>query len=190
MGEAAVARTVTTTEYLELERHAPEKHEYFRGEVFAMAGASPLHNLIVGNVITALNAALRDGPCRVFPSDLKIHVSSEHLFAYPDVSVVCGPLELLSGTSDVVLNPTVVVEVLSDSTERWDRGQKFAAYRKIESLTDFIFVSQRDPQLEHYARCPDGSWLLREADADGAVHLLSGTCSLRIRDVYLKAFET
>jgi Uma2 family endonuclease len=189
MGEAAETRVATADEYLSLDRAAAEKHEFYKGEIFAMAGASPTHNLIVGNIITALNPALRAGPCRVFPSDLKIHVAGEQLFAYPDVSVVCGPLELLSGTNDVVENPKVILEVLSDSTEKWDPGEKFASYRRIESLTDFVFVSQHDRRLEHYARQVDGSWVLRQAERGGAVHLLNGDCPLTVDDVYSKAFE-
>ena len=180
---------MTAAEYLAFEREAPAKHEYVAGEVFVMAGASLRHNAIVANLVTLVGQALRGGPCRVFPSDLKVHVASREIFTYPDVSVVCGEVAVYPGSSDVVTNPTVLFEVLSDSTERYDRGDKAEAYRTIPSLSEHVLLVQHRAHVEHYARQADGSWVLRESGAGGAITIASLSLTLEVDAVYQSVFE-
>jgi|CXWL01.1.fsa_nt_gi Uma2 family endonuclease len=178
---------MSPAEYLGWERAQPDKHQYLRGEVFAMAGGSPRHNLLGANVIAILHAALRGGPCRPFTSDQKIYLPAVGEFVYPDGTVVCGRVRLHDGTSDVIENPTVIVEVLSKSTEQHDRGDKWAGYREIPSLTDYVLVSQRVPRLEHFGREPDG-WKYRVVGAGGHVELTT-RCVLIVDELYEGAFE-
>ncbi len=180
---------MTAEEYLAFERASSRKHQYVAGEVFAMAGASPRHNAIVGELIVRVGQAVSGGPCRVFPSDLKIYVPSFDTFTYPDVSVVCGALELHPGTSDVVTNPKVLFEVLSDTTERHDRGDKAEGYRTIPSVADHLLFAQHRVHVEHFARQPDGSWLLREAGPGGRVTLASVPLVLDVDALYAGVFD-
>ncbi len=138
--EAAGRRTWTPAEYLAWERAAPDKHEFLGGEIFAMAGASFAHNKIVGNIVGELRDALRDRPCDVTPSDLRVKIPAVGLYTYPDAVVVCGEPQFEDDKLDTLLNPTVIVEVLSDSTEAYDRGKKFRYYRTIPSLRDYVLV--------------------------------------------------
>src|SRR5687768_4159928 len=124
--------SISVDDYFELEAASDTKHEYCHGSVYAMTGASARHNLIVANVIAGLHGQLRGKRCSVYPSDLRVYIEATGLYTYPDVSVICGPLELTSGPLDTVTNPTVLVEVLSPSTEAYDRGKKFQHYRAIE----------------------------------------------------------
>src|SRR5919206_4091804 len=144
-------------EYLAIERKAEYKSEYFDGVVYAMAGGSERHNLIAANIIIALGVQLRDRPCRVYPSDLKVRVPNSRKFFYPDVSVVCGETQFADEERDVVLNPIVVVEVLSESTAAFDRGKKFQSYQQIESLQEYLLVSQDEFVVEHFLR-QEGGW--------------------------------
>lgn len=180
---------MTAREYLAFERDAKEKHQYVGGEVFAMAGASPRHNGLVGALVARIFQALGAGPCRVFPSDLKIYVPSFDTFTYPDVSVVCGPLEFHEDTTDVVTNPRVLFEVLSESTERYDRGDKAEGYRAIPSVLDHLFIAQHKAHVEHYARQGDGSWTLREASAGGRVTIASVPMVLDVDALYAGVFD-
>ena len=143
---------MTPEEYLETERKAETKSEYFAGEVFAMAGAGESHNVIVANVIIGLGTQLRGRPCKVYPSDMRVQVAPTGLFTYPDVVVVCGEPKFLDEKRDTLLNPTLLVEVLSDSTEAYDRGQKFEHYRQIESLQEYVLISPAAPKLERFLR--------------------------------------
>ncbi len=137
----AVARSyLSPDEYLALERHAPTKSEYLRGEVYAMAGASRQHVIIMTNTIVALATRLKGRPCAVFGSDLRVKVPPTGFYTYPDVSVVCGKAQFEDRQQDNLLNPTVIFEILSRSTEGYDRGEKFAHYRMLESLSDYILV--------------------------------------------------
>jgi Uma2 family endonuclease len=188
MNEPAEKIPLTPEAYLAWERQQLEKHEYFEGEVFAMAGASREHNLIVVNVVGELRNLLRKGTCEVYPSDLRVHVPLTGLYTYPDASVVCGRPELTDEQGDTLLNPSVLIEVLSPSSEGYDRGKKFEQYRSIASLRDYLLVSSESAHVEHYARQPDGSWLLRDARAGGRVSLSVG-CTLEVDEVYLKVFE-
>ena len=172
----------TSEEYLAMERASPEKHELFGGEVFAMAGANNAHNLIVSNTIIALGTTLR-GKCFVYPSDMRIHVPATRLYTYPDVSVVCGKPEFADEMEDMILNPVVLVEVLSPSTESYDRGKKFESYRSIPSFLDYLLVAQDRVLVEHYRRQPGRGWLLLEHRAGQRLHLDCG--EIGIDDLYV-----
>lgn len=172
MSRVAARSQMTADEFLAWEREQPTKHEFFHGEVFAMAGGSPRHNVLCGNLVTALNSALRPRGCAVLTSDQRVTMASRGRYVYPDVSVVCGGLETES--NDVLMNPTVLVEVLSGSTEQYDRGLKWEGYQRIASLEDYVLVSQAEPRIEHYRRAPDGSWNYRAAGPGERVTLSTG----------------
>ncbi len=178
-------RFITPEEYLEIERAADHKSEYFNGEMFAMAGASEPHNLITANIIIALGTQLRGTPCRSYTSDLRVRVRENGLYTYPDVTVVCGESELTDDHQDTLLNPTVIVEVLSPSTEAYDRGAKFDLYRPIESLREYILVSQDRRHIDQFVRQQNGQWAFSDADGEEAeIFLPSINCRLRLSDVY------
>jgi Uma2 family endonuclease len=177
---------VSPEEYLSLERRAEFKSEYFDGVVYAMAGGSERHNLITGNLVTELNIRLRERPCRVYPSDMKVRVPNSKRFFYPDVSVICGETRFADEMKDVILNPILVVEVLSESTEAFDRGKKFSSYQQIESLREYLLVAQDEFVVEHYLRQEDG-WLYTKAsgpEADLALPALD--CRIDLSDIYNK----
>jgi len=175
---------VTYAEYVAFEREATEKHEFLRGEIFAMAGGTPEHAALGAAVIAALTNALRDRHCRVFGPDLRIRIEKTDLATYPDVSVVCGKLELASDDDHAVTNPTVIVEVLSDSTEARDRGDKFAHYRRISSLREYLLVAQNEPRLELYRRTDAGTWELFEAHTGETLVLASIDAHLETDEIY------
>lgn len=178
---------ITPQEYLALERAAATKSEYYAGDVFALAGASPRHNLIAANVLAALHAQLRGRDCRVFPGDLRVKVPDIPYYAYPDVTVVCGEWKLEDEHQDNLLNPIALVEVLSTSTQRHDRGSKFESYRRIESLREYVLVAPDTQRVEQYSKQSDGSWVFSETlSDDGVVKLASIGCELAFTDVYEK----
>lgn len=153
----------TPQQYLALERAAETKSEFFNGEIFAMAGASREHNLIATNVVRELSAQLKGRPCETYPGDMRVKVSETGLYTYPDVVVVCGEPRFEDEHGDTLLNPTLVVEVLSPSTEAYDRGEKSSHYRRLASLAEYVLIAQDRCHVERYARRPDGLWLLAEA---------------------------
>jgi Uma2 family endonuclease len=157
---------LTEEQYLAIEREAEFKSEFHDGQMFAMAGGSPNHALLAGNIIGILHRQLPAG-CHVFSSDLRIKVGSGRLYTYPDCSVVCGELELFSDQRDVLLNPLLIVEVLSPSTESYDRGKKFELYRTIASFREYLVIHQDRRYVEHHSKQDDGSWLLREHSGEG-----------------------
>ena len=176
----------TLTEYLDLERSAQARHEYYRGEVFAMGGASFAHTVIVGNVASELRTQLKGKPCRVSPTDLRVKVGGSGLYTYPDIVVVCGPPRL-EQPGETLVNPQIIVEVLSESTEAKDRGWKFEQYQGIESLTDYVLVAQDTPRVEHYQRQLDGSWIYTsENRLDHRIAIVSVGCELELAEVYDK----
>lgn len=176
---------MTVEEYLAFDRASEIKHEYYGGEVFAMAGASYDHSTIVENTFASLRAQLQDGPCRVKLSDLRVQVSTSGLFAYPDLTVVCGPPQFRFDKRDVLVNPALIVEVLSPSTESYDRGKKFAAYRTLASLQAYVLIAQDDYRIEHFARQANGLWALSDATGPLAtLQLPTINCSLALADVY------
>ncbi|KYF75314.1 hypothetical protein BE11_00675 [Sorangium cellulosum] len=184
MNEPARRILYTHAEYLEQERASPTKHEFLNGEIFAMAGGTPEHARLCLSVGAELRAQLRGRPCAAYSSDLRVRVRATGLSTYPDVSVVCGRLERDLEDKDAALNPVVLVEVLSDSTEAYDRGQKFAHYRLIPSLREYVLVWQHEPRIEVFHRNEDGSWTLREARAGEGAHLEAIGCTLPVDEVY------
>ena len=182
------AKTFLTPEqYLEIERKAEYKSEYYRGEMFAMAGASLAHNTLVANLIGELHGKLRAGPCRVLPSDMRVRVSATELYTYPDVVAVCGEPRLLGNQMDTLLNPSLLVEVLSPSTEAYDRGRKFEHYQSIESLGEYLMISSDRIHADLYTRQPDGRWLLTSATRlEDSLDLQSVGCSLALAGLYEK----
>jgi len=178
---------LTPEQYLEIERQAEYKSEYYQGETFAMAGASFLHTVLVGNLVAMLHQQLRRRPCRVCPVDLRVRVSATGLYTYPDVTVVCGEPRLLDPRNDTLLNPTFIAEILSPSTEGFDRGRKFEHYRSIESLSEYLLVAQDRVHADLYTRQPDGRWLLSEAGRlEDTLDLSSIGCRLSLADLYEK----
>jgi Uma2 family endonuclease len=176
---------ITPADYLEAERRAEYKSEYYDGEVFAMSGASEPHNLMVANLIVALGSQLRGGPCRVYPSDMRVKVHASGLYTYPDVAVVCGKSQLEDDHFDTLLNPTLLIEVLSPSTESWDRGMKAEHYRRLESLGELLLVAQDEPRVERCRRQGEREWLLTVfCGLDESVELAAVGCTLALRDVY------
>ena len=184
---AAELDYITPEEYLRLERRAEHKSEYVDGVVYAMSGASPEHNLIVGNVITELNLQLRKTPCLVYASDMKVRVPSSRKFFYPDVSIVCDEAEFADDERDVLLNPLVVIEVLSESTAAYDRGKKFQCYQEIESLQEYLLIAQDEPVVEQFVRQTNGSWVYTKvAGLDHSFARSSAGCRVALREIYAK----
>jgi Uma2 family endonuclease len=176
---------ISPEEYLALERKAERKSQYLNGEILAMAGASREHNLVVGNLVGELGNQLRRGPCEVYPSDMRVRVSATGLYTYPDLSVVCGAPEMEDEHLDTLLNPTLLIEVLSRSTENDDRGWRSEHYRRIPSLQEYLLVAQGEARAERYRRQGDREWLLTEVvGLDESVELTSVGCRLALVDVY------
>jgi Uma2 family endonuclease len=176
----------TPQEYLALERTSPIKHEYYDGSIFAMAGASREHILIGGNLHAGIHPQLRDRPCEVYMSDMRVLVSRTGLYTYPDVVAVCGEPRFEDSAVDTLLNPSVIIEVLSDSTEAYDRGKKFGHYRRLESLREYVLVDQDQAHVERYTRQGD-EWLLTELTGlEGTLRLESVDCTVAMREIYAK----
>jgi Uma2 family endonuclease len=176
---------LTPEQYLEIERAAEFKSEYYCGTMYAMAGATFVHNLIAARMIFLLSQRLEGGQCVVLPSDLRVRVSAEGLYTYPDVTVVCSPPKFADAEIDTLLNPSVIVEVLSKSTEAHDRGFKFAQYRRLESLQEYVLVSQTEMRVEKYLRRPAGKWELTDfAGPDAVCRLESLGCEIAVADIY------
>ena len=177
---------LTPEQYLEIERKAEWKSEYYQGKMFAMAGASKHHNLLVANLVGELWSQLRRRNCRVYPSDMRLRVSAAGLYTYPDVSVVCGEPRFADDQGDTLLNPTFIAEVLSESTEAYDRGRKFEQFRSIESLAQYLLVAQDRAHAELYTR-EAGRWMLSEASGlEAVLELASIECRLSLADLYAK----
>jgi len=177
----------TPDEYLALERSCEAKHEYYNGEIFAMGGASRYHVLAVTNLVGELHTQLKDGPCQVYSADLRVKVSPTGLYTYPDVIVLCEEPRFSDEQNDTLLNPALIIEVLSESTENYDRGRKFEQYRTIDSFVEYLLIAQDRSHVEHHIRQADGSWLLYETNnlAD-TIQLKSVPCTLRMADIYAK----
>jgi len=176
----------TPQQYLALERKAAYKSEYHEGYIYAMSWASREHNLIAGNFYATLHAQLRDRPCEAYMGDMRVRVSATGLYTYPDVVVVCGQPQFEDSELDSLLNPTLIVEVLSDSTEAYDRGVKFKHYRRLESLREYVLVSQDKVLVERFARQGD-EWLLAEfSRLEDVLRLASIGCEAPLREIYAK----
>lgn len=185
--EAEGSRLLTPAEYLALERQGETKHEYVAGEIFTMAGASRAHNLIVSTTLTSLNNRLVARPCDVYPSDMRVKIGSLGIYTYPDITIVCGESELEDSEQDTLLNPTAIVEVLSPSTERYDRDLKFRRYRLIYTLRDYLLIAQDEPRVEHYTIGQDGELGLRVyRTVDTVVDLPTLSCRLPLAEIYAR----
>jgi len=186
--------TFTIGEYLALERASEERHEFLDGQIYAMASGTIQHGDMCTNLVAELGSQLKGTPCRVLSKDMRVRsgpaprsrLSSKGLFSYPDVIVICDEPQFHDEYQDVVINPTVIIEVLSPSTEAFDRGEKWSRYQTwLPSLTDYILVSQSEPQLEHFRRQPNGKWLYSPVRGlDGCLVLDTIGCILRLEEVY------
>ena len=178
-------KRITPQEYLIRERQASIKSEFYQGEIFAMGGGSANHSLIAANFVREAGNALRDKPCIVFNSDLRVQVQSTGLYTYPDATIVCGELLFDDDHRDTLLNPTVIVEVLSDSTEKYDRGKKSNHYRQIASLKELILIAQDRSHVERFTRQPNGDWLFHEQkELTADFELKSLGISIAISELY------
>jgi Uma2 family endonuclease len=187
MGAPAHLHGYSFKEYLDLEGASNVKHEFLDGEIYAMAGGTPRHAALTLAVGGTLLAQLRGGPCRAFSSDLRIRVPATGLVTYPDVAVVCGPLETDPASDATVTNPAVIVEVLSGSTKDYDLGEKFEHYRQLRSLQAVLYVWQTEVRIESRVRMPDGSWESHGALAGGTVAIEAIRCSLTVDEIYRDA---
>jgi Uma2 family endonuclease len=175
----------TPEEYLALERPSEIRHEFLDGTVYAMAGESPTHSAICFNLNTAIGPQLRGTNCRGFSPNMKVRAGEAGLYAYPDLAVACGEAFFHDRHGDVLLNTVVIFEVLSRSTQTYDRGEKFERYKSIETLRDYVLVSQDRAHLEHHSRQPDGNWSHDElSGTDAALILDSIDCRVALADVY------
>lgn len=176
---------VTPEEYLAYERRAEYKNEYIDGQIYAMTGASRRHNLIVGNIFSELKQKLRGRPCETYMSDMRVRIPSTNIYTYPDVAVACDEPRFEDVEVDTLLNPLLLVEVLSKSTERYDRRVKFNYYRTLESLTEYLLVSQDECHVAQHVRQPDGRWLLTDIRGrESQVELASVECTLALNEIY------
>ncbi len=177
----------TVAEYLSIERSSTEKHEFALGEIYAMGGASARHVEIVGNIAGELSNQLRLRPARVYSASLRLCVDAEHRYTYPDVVVVCGQPRFLDDQLDTLLNPDLIVEVLSESTRNYDRGDKFQQYRSILSFREYLLVDQAKAHVERHTKQPNGTWSLWETDSlDDVIRLESIAVTLPVSEIYLK----
>lgn len=175
----------TEAEYLAFERASEEKHELIDGEIVSMSGASENHNLIAASTLSSLFTQIRKGSCKIYPSDMRVRVGKRRQYTYPDMTIVCGKPVFADDQKDTLLNPTVIIEVLSPSTEAYDRGDKFMLYRTLESLQEYILISQNRIHIERYVRQPDNHWLLSEIQQlDSSIELTSVGCTLVAADIY------
>jgi Uma2 family endonuclease len=178
---------LTPEQYLDAERSAELRHEYYDGHIYAMSGGSYQHGQIIGNLTGELRTALTTRTCSVVPNDLRLRVSPDGLYTYPDVIVICGDPRFADDRRDTLLNPALIVEVLSPSTEAYDRGFKSAQYRTVESLEEYALVSQVEPRVEVFRRQPGGRWLLSEAVGFEAVcHFESLDCAIPLAEIYAR----
>jgi Uma2 family endonuclease len=175
---------ISPEEYLVLERQAETKSEYFAGEVFALAGATRTHNLIVRNISRRLDPQRKGQACEVYTNDMRVEVGPTGLYTYPDVVVVCGQPQFKDANEDTLLNPTVIMEVLSNSTAAYDRGDKFEHYSTLPSLTDYLLIAQDRAAVEQRVRTERGWQLSFHYGLDAVVPLLAIGCELRLSDVY------
>jgi Uma2 family endonuclease len=182
---SAVPKLITAEQYLAQERVATFKSEFFAGEVFAMAGGTPNHSLIAANFAGEARGLLKGRPCKVFNSELRVKVNPTGLYTYPDASIVCGELQFDDGQEDTVTNPIVLVEVLSESTEKYDRGAKSGNYRRIASLKEIVLISQYETSVERFTRQENGGWLLVESqEMSDELRLESVGISIPLSELY------
>ena len=180
-------RKLTPEQYLEIERKAEFKSQFFRGEMFAMSGASRQHNQIAVNLIRNVSQRLLSGPCEVYGSDMRVRVSKTGLYTYPDLSIACDKEQFVDDKGDTLLTPKVLFEILSDSTEKYDRSTKMSQYMQIDSLQEYVLVSQSQPRVEVYQRSSDGKWSYSNANGLAAsITLESVGITLPLSEIYLR----
>jgi Uma2 family endonuclease len=178
---------LTPEQYLEIERKAEYKSEYYQGEMFAMSGARRAHNLIAVNTVASLHRQLRGRPCEAYSTDMRVSVAANGLYTYPDIVIVCGEPQFVDDTFDTLLNPTVIIEVLSESTEAYDRGRKFDLYQSLESLSEYLLIDSQRVSAGLFTRQPSGHWLLTpRTRLEDSIDLQSVGCHLLLADVYEK----
>lgn len=182
---SAAHKLLSYAEYLELERNLDVRCEFLNGDAWAMAGGAPRHSKVKANLSGVLYVALRRTPCAAYDSDLKVVAPETGLATYPDAAVICGPLQRDERDNNAVTNPSALFEVISASTEAWDRGGKFAHYRRLESLQHYLLVDSQLQRVEHYERQVDGRWLLSEHGPGSSVHLAALGVALAVDDLYL-----
>ena len=176
----------TPEQYLALERQASYKSEYVNGGIFAMAGASREHNQIAFNIAGELHGQLKNRPCLAYVNDMRVKVNATGLYTYPDVAALCGEPQFEDERMDALLNPSVIIEILSPSTEAYDRGDKFAHYRRLPSLMEYVLIAQDKVRVEHYIR-QDSKWVLTEMNSlDETLYLASIQCEIALRNLYAK----
>ncbi len=180
-----VIKRYTVEEYLELERKAEYKSEFLNGQIFAMAGASLAHCAITVNLTAEVVIHLRGKSCQAFSNDMKVRTSRPGLYAYPDLTIVCDEPKFHDEQKDVLINPTVIFDVLSPSTEAFDRGGKFFRYQNIESFTDYVLIAQDEARVEHFIRQADDAWLLYIVRGlDKKLQLASIDCTISLAGIY------
>jgi len=187
--EPAARHRYSYADYLALEEASNVKHEFFAGEIYGLAGGTPDHAALAANLGAALVARVGDRPCRVFSSDLRVRVLATGLATYPDVTVVCGPLERDPDSRTTVVNPTLVAEVSSASTEDYDRGEKLEHYKRIPSLRECVLVSHREPRVEVWRRSAAGRWERDAAVSGEVIRLKSLDCEIAVDDIYRGGLE-
>ncbi len=176
---------VSQEEYLESERAATEKHEYYQGEVFAMGGAPGNHNEIFSNLFGEIAPKLKGKGCKPYGSDLRIHIPKNSLYTYPDISIICGDKKYTDDKFDTVTNPSVIIEVLSRSTRNYDRLEKFSLYRDILTLQEYILVDSQRVHIEKYARNANNTWELSDHDSlQEILAIVTVNISISIKDIY------
>lgn len=177
--------TVSEAEYLAFEQASEGRHEFINGQIIAISGASRAHVLIVSMTVHLLMSQLRGKPCEVYANDMRVKVAPSGLYTYPDVAVVCADPQFTDDPLDTLLNPTVIVEVLSPSTEAYDRGEEFRSYRKISTLQHYLLIAQDRPSIERYTRQPKGEWLLTEViGINETIALPAINCTLALAEIY------
>jgi Uma2 family endonuclease len=182
---AAPKPKLTAKDYLEIERRAEFKSEFFNGEMFAMAGASREHNRVKENLVGELFTRLKGGPCQTFSSDQRVLVEATGLYTYPDIVILCGPGIYDPADRDTLTNPTAIIEVLSPSSERYDRGTKFRNYQKIPSLKEYVLVAQDEPVCERFVRQDDGAWaLVSFVELAATLAFVSVPAQIPLADIY------
>ncbi|MBA3335921.1 MAG: Uma2 family endonuclease [Acidobacteria bacterium] len=178
---------LTPEEYLEFERKSETKHEHFNGEIFAMSDAKRNHNKITTNLNGLVWQHLKGKSCENYSNDMRVFIPKTGLYTYPDIVVVCGEPQFQDNVFDTLFNPLLLIEVLSESTESYDRGKKFQHYRSIESLEEYVLVAQDEARIEKFVKSGDGFWVLSEAVGLGAeIEFSSIECCLALAEVYDK----
>jgi Uma2 family endonuclease len=189
MGRAAVRTGVSERDYLDFERASPTCHEYADGEVFARSGGTFEHSAVAANLVGELGNALRGRGCTVLGSGMRIKIPATGRYVYSDGTILCARPQLADEHRDTLVNPRVIIEVLSDSTEAYDRGDKFSQYRTVASIEEYVLASQKEPKIEVFTRQPDESWMLRVCGPGERVALRSLECAIEVDRVYAEVFD-